>query len=116
MPRTGTTQTGTTPTGTTPAGTARTATHRRFDRTARLFGEPAIARLAASTVTVFGVGGVGSFAAEGLARAGVGRIILVDFDRICVTNVNRQLHAMKVTLGTSKVMVKAERLLAIIPH
>jgi tRNA threonylcarbamoyladenosine dehydratase len=92
-----------------------TTTHRRFDRAARLYGEPAIARLAASTVTVFGVGGVGSFAAEGLARAGVGRIILVDFDRICVTNVNRQLHAMKGTLGKSKVMVMAERLRAINP-
>jgi tRNA A37 threonylcarbamoyladenosine dehydratase len=95
--------------------TAPTTTHRRFDRAARLFGEPALARLGRSTVTIFGVGGVGSFAAEGLARAGVGRIILVDFDRICVTNVNRQLHAMKGTLGKSKVAVMAERLRAINP-
>src|SRR5262245_15870993 len=90
-------------------------THRRFDRTARLLGEDGIARLAASTVTVFGVGGVGSFAAEGLIRSGVGRVILVDYDRICVTNVNRQLHAMKGTLGKSKVEVMAERLRAINP-
>jgi tRNA threonylcarbamoyladenosine dehydratase len=90
-------------------------THRRFDRSARLFGDAGIARLAASTVTVFGVGGVGSYAAEGLARAGVGRIILVDFDRICVTNVNRQLHAMKGTLGKGKAAVMAERLRAINP-
>jgi tRNA A37 threonylcarbamoyladenosine dehydratase len=90
-------------------------THRRFDRTARLYGDEGQARLAASTVTVFGVGGVGSFAAEGLARAGVGRLILVDFDRVCVTNSNRQLHAMKGTLGKAKVEVMAERLRAINP-
>jgi tRNA A37 threonylcarbamoyladenosine dehydratase len=89
--------------------------HRRFDRAARLLGEDGIAKLARATVTVFGVGGVGSFAAEGLVRSGVGRVILVDFDRICVTNVNRQLHAMKGTLGKSKVEVMAERLRAINP-
>jgi tRNA A37 threonylcarbamoyladenosine dehydratase len=91
------------------------STHRRFDRTARLVGDAGIARLARSTVTVVGVGGVGSFAAEALVRSGVGRVILVDYDRICVTNVNRQLHAMKGTLGKSKVEVMAERLRAINP-
>jgi len=90
-------------------------THRRFDRTARLLGDAGVDRLAASTVTVFGVGGVGSFAAEALVRSGVGRVILVDYDRICVTNVNRQLHAMKGTLGKSKVEVMAERLRLINP-
>ena len=90
-------------------------THRRFDRTARLLGDEGVARLARSTVTVFGVGGVGSFAAEALVRSGVGRVILVDYDRICVTNVNRQLHAMKGTLGKSKVEVMAERLRLINP-
>lgn len=90
-------------------------THRRFDRAARLLGDDGIARLASSTVTVFGVGGVGSFAAEALARTGVGRIILVDFDRICATNVNRQLHAMKGTLGKPKVEIMAERLRLINP-
>jgi tRNA threonylcarbamoyladenosine dehydratase len=90
-------------------------THRRFDRTARLLGDDAVARLAASTVTIVGVGGVGSYAAEGLARSGVGRLILVDYDRICVTNVNRQIHAMKGTLGKPKVEVMAERLRAINP-
>jgi tRNA A37 threonylcarbamoyladenosine dehydratase len=89
--------------------------HRRFDRTARLLGEPGLARLATSTVTVFGVGGVGSYAAEGLVRSGVGRVILVDYDRICVTNVNRQVHALKGTLGKPKVEVMAERLRAINP-
>lgn len=90
-------------------------THRRFDRTARLLGDAGIERLAASTVTVFGVGGVGSAAAEALVRSGVGRLILVDYDRICVTNVNRQVHAMKGTLGKSKVDVMAERLRLINP-
>ena len=92
-----------------------TPTHRRFDRAARLLGDEGIARLAASTVTVFGVGGVGSFAAEALVRSGVGRVILVDYDRICVTNVNRQIHAMKGTLGKTKVEVMAERLRLVNP-
>jgi tRNA A37 threonylcarbamoyladenosine dehydratase len=90
-------------------------THRRFDRTARLLGDDGVARLAASTVTVFGVGGVGSFAAEALVRSGVGRLILVDYDRICVTNINRQLHAQKGTLGKRKVSVMADRLRLINP-
>jgi tRNA A37 threonylcarbamoyladenosine dehydratase len=89
--------------------------HRRFDRTARLLGDAGVDRLAAATVTVFGVGGVGSFAAEALVRSGVGRVLLVDYDRICVTNVNRQLHAMKGTLGKPKVEVMAERLRLINP-
>src|SRR4051794_26461442 len=90
-------------------------THRRFDRTARLLGDEGVERLARSTVTVIGLGGVGSFAAEALVRSGVGRVILVDYDRICVTNVNRQLHAHKGTLGKSKVAVMAERLRLINP-
>ena len=90
-------------------------THRRFDRAARLLGDDGIAKLGAATVTVFGVGGVGSFAAEALVRSGVGRVILVDYDRICVTNVNRQLHAMKGTLGKPKAEVMAERLRLINP-
>lgn len=90
-------------------------THRRFDRTARLLGDAGVAKLAASTVTVFGVGGVGSAAAEALVRTGVGRVVLVDYDRICVTNVNRQLHATKPTLGKKKAEVMAERLRTINP-
>lgn len=89
--------------------------HRRFDRTARLLGDAGVERLHASTVTVFGLGGVGSFAAEALVRSGVGRLILVDYDRICVTNANRQLHAMKGTYGKPKAAVMAERLRAINP-
>ena len=89
--------------------------HRRFDRSARLLGDAGVERLSSSTITVFGLGGVGSFAAEALVRSGVGRLILVDYDRICVTNVNRQLHAMKGTLGKPKATVMAERLQAINP-
>ena len=90
-------------------------THRRFDRTARLLGDEGVDRLARATVTVLGLGGVGSFAAEALVRSGVGRVVLVDYDRICVTNVNRQLHAAKGTLGKPKVAVMAERLRLINP-
>ncbi len=80
-----------------------------------LVGAPAMARLASASVAVFGIGGVGSFAAEALARAGVGRLTLVDFDDICLTNVNRQLHALDGTLGRPKVQVMAERCRAINP-
>lgn len=97
---------------TTPAGFK---LHRRFDRAARLLGEPAMERLANATVLVVGCGGVGSFAAEALARTAVGRIVLVDFDLVCVTNSNRQLHAMKGTIGQPKVEVMAERLRRIHP-
>lgn len=90
-------------------------THRRFDRASRLFGEAGMARLMDARVVVFGLGGVGSFAAEALARSGVGKLVLVDFDEICVTNVNRQLHAMKGTVGKYKVEVMAERLRLIHP-
>jgi len=90
-------------------------THRRFDRAARLFGEPGLHRLARARVLVVGVGGVGSFAAEALARSGVGELVLIDFDKVCITNSNRQLHAMKGTIGRQKVDVMAERLRKIHP-
>ncbi len=90
-------------------------THRRFDRAARLFGEPGLARLMDARVLVFGMGGVGSFAAESLARSAVGKLVLVDFDEVCITNVNRQLHALKGTVGRQKVDVMAERLRLIHP-
>jgi tRNA threonylcarbamoyladenosine dehydratase len=90
-------------------------THRRFDRAARLFTEPGLHRLMAARVLVVGVGGVGSFAAEALARSGIGGLGLVDFDKVCVTNTNRQLHAMKGTIGKRKVEVMAERLQLVHP-
>ncbi len=82
---------------------------RRFDRTARLLGDRSMASLLGSHVAVFGVGGVGSFAIEALVRSGVGRLSLIDFDDVCVTNTNRQLHALRSTVGRPKVTVMAER-------
>jgi tRNA A37 threonylcarbamoyladenosine dehydratase len=90
-------------------------THRRFDRAARLFGEASLHRLARSRVVVFGMGGVGSFAAEALSRSGVGTLCLVDFDDVCVTNANRQLHALRGNIGKKKVDVMAERLRLVHP-
>src|SRR5262245_43933815 len=82
---------------------------RRFDRTGRLLGDAAMVRLAASRVVVFGLGGVGSYAVEGLVRSGVGELTLVDFDDVCVTNSNRQLHATVSTVGKSKAELMAQR-------
>jgi tRNA A37 threonylcarbamoyladenosine dehydratase len=89
--------------------------HRRFDRMGRLIGDLGMQTLFNAHVMVVGVGGVGSFAAEALARSGVGRITLVDFDKICITNSNRQIHTMKGKIGKDKVMVMAERLRLINP-
>jgi tRNA A37 threonylcarbamoyladenosine dehydratase len=86
----------------------------RFAGIARLYG-PGAARLATSHVLVVGVGGVGSWTAEALARTGVGRITLLDGDEICVTNVSRQVHALDGVIGRPKVEVLAERLRAIHP-
>jgi tRNA A37 threonylcarbamoyladenosine dehydratase len=83
--------------------------HRRFDRAARLFTEPGLHRLMAARVIIFGMGGVGSFTAEALSRSALGKLSLVDFDDVCVTNTNRQLHALKGNVGRSKVEVMAER-------
>jgi tRNA A37 threonylcarbamoyladenosine dehydratase len=89
--------------------------HRRWDRAARLLGEDTMERLAKTSVTIFGLGGVGSFAAEGLVRSAVGRLVLVDFDDVCVTNVNRQLHAMKGAYSKPKCDELAERFRRINP-
>lgn len=87
----------------------------RFSRTELLIGTGGLATLAARHVLICGIGGVGSYAAEALGRAGVGRITLVDCDDICLTNVNRQIHALSSTLGRPKVEVMAERLADINP-
>lgn len=89
---------------------------RRFSRTELLIGAAAVQRLGEVKVAVFGLGGVGSYAVEALARAGVGRLVLVDFDDICVTNVNRQLHALNGTVGRAKAEVMAERARLINPR
>jgi tRNA A37 threonylcarbamoyladenosine dehydratase len=86
-----------------------------FSRTELLIGKRAVEKLADSYVAVFGIGGVGTFAVEGLARAGIGRFMLVDNDNICLTNINRQLHATSLTVGLPKVEVMRDRILAINP-
>jgi tRNA threonylcarbamoyladenosine dehydratase len=87
----------------------------RFGGLARLVGWPGLTRLRAAHVCVVGIGGVGSWAAEALARSGVGTLTLVDFDEVCISNVNRQLHAVTGRFGHPKVEVMAERIQAIHP-
>lgn len=89
---------------------------RRWDRLIRLVGNQGMRRLLDSHVVVFGLGGVGSYATEALARSGIGRLTLVDFDDVCVTNVNRQLQAFPATVGQSKTKLLAERVQAIHPE
>ena len=88
----------------------------RFGGIARLYGEAALARFLTSRVAVIGIGGVGSWAVESLARSGIGHLTLVDLDEICVTNVNRQLHAMDGQIGRQKTEAMAERARAIHPQ
>ena len=88
---------------------------RRFGGVARLYGEQAAARLRASHVTVVGIGGVGSWAAEALARCAVGRITLVDMDHVAESNTNRQIHALGDAYGRAKVAAMADRIVAINP-
>src|SRR5450631_3019389 len=87
-----------------------TMTLHRFSRTELLVGTERLAALAGRHVMICGIGGVGSYAAEALGRAGVGRITLVDYDDICLTNVNRQIHALSSTVGQQKVEAMAARL------
>lgn len=87
----------------------------RFGGVARLVGREGLERLAAAHVAVVGVGGVGSWAVEGLARSGVGALTLIDLDDVCVTNINRQLPALDGQIGRPKVSVLAERVRLINP-
>ncbi|MBO4401869.1 MAG: tRNA threonylcarbamoyladenosine dehydratase [Selenomonadaceae bacterium] len=87
----------------------------RFQRTRLLLGAENFAKLTAATVAIFGIGGVGSFTAEALARSGVGHLVLIDKDNVDVTNINRQIHALSSTVGRSKVEVMRERILEINP-
>ncbi len=86
-----------------------------FSRTELLFGSEAMERIYNSSVIIFGVGGVGSFAAEAVARSGVGRIALVDNDTVSLTNINRQLIALSSTVGRLKTEVMKERIAQINP-
>ena len=88
----------------------------RFGGIARLYGRQALAYFQQAHVCVIGIGGVGSWVAEALARSGIGQITLIDMDDICVTNTNRQIHALKDTIGQQKIDVMAERIKAINPE
>ncbi|MCH5349113.1 MAG: tRNA threonylcarbamoyladenosine dehydratase [Oscillospiraceae bacterium] len=88
----------------------------QFSRTQLLFGKEAMDKLAASRVAVFGVGGVGGYTVEALARSGVGAIDLIDDDRVCLTNINRQILATRPTVGKYKTDVAEERILQINPE
>lgn len=88
----------------------------RFGGIARLYGTAALPRLHAARVAVIGVGGVGSWVAEALARSGIGALTLIDMDDVCITNTNRQLPALAPTIGHPKVAVLAERVLQINPE
>ena len=87
----------------------------QFSRTQLLFGPEAMEKLRISRVAVFGIGGVGGYAVEALARSGIGTLDLIDDDRVCLTNLNRQLHATRKTVGKYKVDVAEERVHEIFP-
>ena len=87
----------------------------RFGGIARLYGKNGLQKLSAAHICIVGLGGVGTWAAEALARSGIGALTLVDLDEICVTNINRQLHALTATVGRAKVVAMAERIRAINP-
>ncbi|MCD8068688.1 MAG: tRNA threonylcarbamoyladenosine dehydratase [Lachnospiraceae bacterium] len=88
----------------------------QFSRTELLLGKDGMERLSASCVAVFGIGGVGGYAVEALARSGVGSFVLVDDDKICLTNLNRQIIATRKTVGQYKTDVMKERILEINPN
>ena len=90
--------------------------HRRFDRMGRLVGDEKMKKLFNSHVMIIGLGGVGSWAAESIARSGVGQVTLIDFDEICITNANRQLHALQGLVGQKKSEVMCARLQKINPQ
>lgn len=89
--------------------------HLRFGGIARLYGAKAVEKFQQSHICVIGIGGVGSWIVEALARNGIGHITLIDLDDICTTNINRQIHALSETVGESKVEVMAQRVQQINP-
>lgn len=88
---------------------------RRFGGVARSYGPVAATRIGAAHAVVVGIGGVGSWAAEALARCGIGRLTLIDLDHVAESNINRQIHALDATLGAAKVAVMAARIADISP-
>jgi tRNA A37 threonylcarbamoyladenosine dehydratase len=91
------------------------ALERRFGGLERLYGKPGAARIRVAHVAVVGIGGVGSWAAEALARSGVGQLTLIDLDHVAESNINRQIHALDDTLGLAKVHAMRERIQHIHP-
>lgn len=87
----------------------------QFSRTELLLGNAAMEKLTASRVAVFGIGGVGGYTVEALARSGIGAIDIIDDDKVCLTNINRQIYATRKTIGQYKVDVAKERILDINP-
>ncbi len=98
------------------ASCAPDAAQRRFGGVARLYGEAALARFAQARVGVVGLGGVGTWAAEALARTGVGHLRLIDLDHVAESNTNRQIHALETEFGKAKVVAMAERIRLIHPQ
>ena len=88
----------------------------QFKRIELLIGKDGLKKLQNAKVAVYGVGGVGSYVVEGLARAGIGHLVLIDNDYVDITNINRQIHATHSTIGKSKVEVEKERILDINPN
>nr|WP_261370652.1 tRNA threonylcarbamoyladenosine dehydratase [Akkermansia muciniphila] len=88
----------------------------RFGGIGRLYGNSGLSLLRSARIAVVGIGGVGSWAAEALARSGVGTIILMDMDDLCITNTNRQIHALASTIGQSKTETMATRIREINPE
>lgn len=97
------------------AAPPQTVPNLRYAAVGRLYGPEALVRFRAAHVAVVGVGGVGGWAAEALARSGIGRLTLIDGDEVCLSNVNRQVQALSDTVGRDKVAVLADRLRAIDP-
>jgi tRNA threonylcarbamoyladenosine dehydratase len=89
--------------------------NRRFGGVERLYGKDAVTLFKKAHICVIGIGGVGSWAAEALARSAVGHLTLIDLDHIAESNINRQIHALSQTLGKSKVLAMKERILEINP-
>ena len=89
---------------------------RRFGALERLYGMAGAARIRAAHAVVVGIGGVGSWSAEALARSGIGRLTLIDLDHVAESNINRQVHALQTTLGQAKVQAMRERIALINPQ
>lgn len=87
----------------------------QFSRTELIFGKEAMDKLENSRVAVFGIGGVGGYTVEALIRSGIGAVDLIDDDKVCLTNINRQIYATRKTVGKYKVDVAAERIAEINP-